>query len=266
MQLTQAQIENFKSVDDSLPFEVGPITCLVGKNESGKTALLQALYCLNPVVDAAGRYVPLEYPRRRWSQYKERAQDSPDNVLTTTWTIEDSDRQVIESLLGSGALTQHTVTITKGYENVLDWSNLVIDEKAVVDHFIDAADLHTEEAERVRLAQDVPELLKILGQSEVPSERETKLVQRIEEVVGAHTVVHVVVDLLSDRLPKFVYFAEYDRLPGQVSITDLLQRKTQDSTTLSMRGPYLSCVARPCRYPGRCAKRHDGVRAPDRRA
>ena len=36
------------------------ITCLVGKNESGKTALLQALNKLNPIADADGQFAELD--------------------------------------------------------------------------------------------------------------------------------------------------------------------------------------------------------------
>jgi predicted ATP-dependent endonuclease of OLD family len=39
-------------------------TCLVGKNEAGKTALLKALYRLNPIVETEGRFdVTDDYPR-----------------------------------------------------------------------------------------------------------------------------------------------------------------------------------------------------------
>lgn len=76
MKLTEARVENFKCVDDSTPFKIGPITCLVGKNEAGKTALLEALYRLNPIVEADAHFASLEYPRRRWSEYKERAADN----------------------------------------------------------------------------------------------------------------------------------------------------------------------------------------------
>jgi predicted ATP-dependent endonuclease of OLD family len=48
MKLTSAQIKNFRSIDDSSEFTVGELTCFVGKNESGKTALLQALEKINP--------------------------------------------------------------------------------------------------------------------------------------------------------------------------------------------------------------------------
>ena len=43
MRLSKVQIREFQSIQDSTEIEVGPITCLVGKNESGKTAVLKAL-------------------------------------------------------------------------------------------------------------------------------------------------------------------------------------------------------------------------------
>lgn len=49
MKLTKVRITNFQCIHDSTEFDIGDITCLVGKNESGKTALLKALYRLNPI-------------------------------------------------------------------------------------------------------------------------------------------------------------------------------------------------------------------------
>ena len=43
MKLLTAHVSNFRSAEDSEEFEVGPVTCLVGKNESGKSAILLAL-------------------------------------------------------------------------------------------------------------------------------------------------------------------------------------------------------------------------------
>src|SRR6516164_998947 len=63
MQLRKVRISNFKSVEDSNEFMIDRLTCRVGKNESGKTALLQALYRLNPYeADAAGYDKVEEYP------------------------------------------------------------------------------------------------------------------------------------------------------------------------------------------------------------
>ena len=234
MKLREVRVENFKCVEDSMPFKVGPITCLVGKNEAGKTALLQALYRLNPVVEADADFVALEYPRRRWSEYKERAKDDPDNVLTTNWAVEEADKMAIEEVLGPGTFAQETVTIRKGYGNTCLWPDLIVNEEKVVEHFIDTAGLHIEEADRLRPALDIQVLLTALKKIEAPSERETKMAELIKKVFGSNTAITTAANLLEKRLPQFVYFANYDRLPGQISITDLLRRKARDPASLSM--------------------------------
>ncbi len=39
MKLSKVKVTEFQSIIDSNEFEVGDITCLVGKNEAGKTAI-----------------------------------------------------------------------------------------------------------------------------------------------------------------------------------------------------------------------------------
>jgi len=48
MKLTKVRVQNYRSVEDSEEFEIGDLTCLVGKNEAGKTALLSAMRGLKP--------------------------------------------------------------------------------------------------------------------------------------------------------------------------------------------------------------------------
>ena len=48
MKLESVQVANFRSVDNSEKFTIGQVTCLVGKNEAGKSAILLALAALNP--------------------------------------------------------------------------------------------------------------------------------------------------------------------------------------------------------------------------
>ena len=49
MKLTKAHVTNFRCILDSNEVEIGETTCLVGKNEAGKTAFLKALEGLRSV-------------------------------------------------------------------------------------------------------------------------------------------------------------------------------------------------------------------------
>ncbi|HSY99634.1 MAG TPA: AAA family ATPase [Terriglobales bacterium] len=56
MKLKSVHVREYKSILDSTKFETGDVTCLVGKNESGKTAVLEALSHLNPVIEAKAKF------------------------------------------------------------------------------------------------------------------------------------------------------------------------------------------------------------------
>jgi predicted ATP-dependent endonuclease of OLD family len=43
MHLVSVRIQDFRCIEDSTEFPIADVTCLVGKNESGKTAILKAL-------------------------------------------------------------------------------------------------------------------------------------------------------------------------------------------------------------------------------
>ncbi len=63
MRLRSFQVKKFRNVVDSGEIAVEEqVTCLVGKNEAGKSALLEALYLLNPAYDDTFN-VDEQYPR-----------------------------------------------------------------------------------------------------------------------------------------------------------------------------------------------------------
>src|SRR5665811_1755196 len=71
MLLRNAHVTLYRSVEDSDEFNVeSDVTCLVGKNESGKTAVLQALYKLNPVEKSAVFDEVIDFPSRLTRQRK----------------------------------------------------------------------------------------------------------------------------------------------------------------------------------------------------
>ncbi len=71
MKLTKVRVTEFQSIQDSTEFDIDDVTCLVGKNEAGKTALLKALYRLKPIIEGDGRIdVTDDYPSRSVVDYE----------------------------------------------------------------------------------------------------------------------------------------------------------------------------------------------------
>ena len=132
MKLTKVRITEFQSIQDSTEFEVGDITCMVGKNEAGKTALLKALYRLNPIIEADGKFdVTDDYPRRTVTNYEFDIEDgrrSPAQVVQATYALDPEDIAAVKEIPGSERLQgeQPTVTIRKGYSNEIAFGEFEI--------------------------------------------------------------------------------------------------------------------------------------------
>ena len=92
MKLYKIHVKEFKSIWDSNEFEIDRLACLVGKNEAGKTALLEALYRLNPIVESDGNFdVTNDYPRAEVEDYQQdidRKKRTPATVIKATFKLE----------------------------------------------------------------------------------------------------------------------------------------------------------------------------------
>lgn len=226
MQLVKARVQNFKCVEDSGEFAIDRVTCLIGKNESGKTALLEALYKLGPVETDKASFDEEEFPRRHLSTYRQRQQREPANVLTTTWELEPDDVVKIEGIVGPAALKSTQVVVTKGYDNVVHWA-LALDEAVVVANLLQGADLDAPERSPLSKAESVKGLLSDLKSVETPSDKQTVLLQQLTITFPHGDAEAIVRNALTARLPRFVYFSVYHQLPGRVALNDLKQKKAE---------------------------------------
>ncbi len=97
MKLKTARIQNYRSIRDTGDFEVEAAkTILVGPNEAGKTAVLQALQQINPP-KGVKPFDPLrDYPRAKYNDISTKKVD-PKNVpvATVTFTLDEADLAVL---------------------------------------------------------------------------------------------------------------------------------------------------------------------------
>lgn len=235
MFLRSVRIKNYKCIEDTGVFRLDKVTCLVGKNESGKSAILEALYKLNPVVADEGDFDDvIEYPRRRWSLYREKRETDPDIVLETVWELDDSDQEILTEKFGNKALSTKEVTITKGYDNTLNWE-ISYNEGNILKYVLENSGLYKEEVDALKEISTIEELIAYLEGKSNRSERENLFLENLIKTFPKKTVFSGVKNILQNRLPKFVYFPNYERMRGRVALHDLVNRKKQNKLDLSDR-------------------------------
>lgn len=223
MKLINAHVVNYRSVEDSGVFDVEPdVTCLIGKNESGKTAILRALYRLNPVEKSATFNETIDYPSKRSRDRKDIKGFIP--AVKATFELTDAEVELVAEHFGSEALTSRLIRVEKGYRKG-GYFQIDFDELKMVSHLVNRLDPTSREAIKpTETIEDFTEALREL--SDLPTAA-TKLLEQLDEWGGtAWDCLH---SILSPKLPKFVYFDDYDSMPGKVSIPDLIHRRDKSA-------------------------------------
>ena len=229
MKLNTVQIRQFQSIQDSSKFEIGDVTCLVGKNEAGKTALLRALYHLNPIHETDGNFdVTDDYPRGTVEDYRDAVaagEREPATVVKATYELESQDIAAVKKAFGPQCLRDDrpTVTLSKGYSNERTFDGLSVDERAALEHVIRDAGLPVQLSDQLLALDGVDDMKASLAQAEQTeaSQRLAPTLQNISEDRVAGTVYSRILEPL---LPKFLYFDEYYQIKGQDNLDALKGR------------------------------------------
>lgn len=231
MQLVDVRIKNYKCILDSETFTVDQMTCLVGKNESGKSAILQALYKLNPV-DKEDIYDALyEYPKMYQTDFE--AGEIPDGntVLISHWKFTENEITEIDALFGSGFVTKSTiVTITNGYDNHRSWSFEPNFEKLFTKKTADFAFGDPDRAQITKF-DSISDIRTQLNQLSVLSDAEQSFKDWFDEAFPNDKLDTFSEKYLLKYLPKFSYFAEYQKLPGKIAINRFISRSNSGQLT-----------------------------------
>lgn len=169
MKLTEAHATNYRNIIDADPVAIGQVTCLVGKNEAGKSAFLKALEGIRSTDPEFNEYGKVtNYPRRMLSEYGKDYGEGEARVMRSKWKLEPADVVAVAAVFGDKALTSDEVAISKSYEQTNTNWEVGFADKAALDYLVDKYKLVDEDRIVLSAAsttQKAAEALESLGKS-----------------------------------------------------------------------------------------------------
>jgi len=239
MRLKDIRVERFRNILDSgsVPID-GAITCLVGKNESGKTNLLQALHTLNPAL--GDRQIDEDqYPR--WLQKTDQRSGKYAEAvpISATFELDLADEDEIKGIYGDGVLRSTEWTCSRKYDGQLYWT-VEVDERAACKAFEERHGLSS-------LPHDLPSLKARLTSFAQTTEPDAAGVEQPSGLAVKATTAKASADFLypgdqvagavggslAKLMPKFFYFDSYSEMKGRTEIAPLINALiTETESTL----------------------------------
>lgn len=233
MRLIKAHATNYRNIVDSNEVDIGQTTCLVGKNEAGKSAFLKALEGLRSTDSQFTDYGKIEnYPRRYLADYDERHADGDARVMQTLWELDEADIKAVEAELGQGALQGSRIGVAKTYgADTTSW-DIVVNDERVIEHLSKLAGLTEEDAAPISAAKTTVKVHEALAGVAARTPSQESLMTTIGKW-RKHRAVLRAIDILSARMPRFMYFSHYDRMSGALSVNKLTQDKQSGAALTS---------------------------------
>ena len=221
MMLKRIHVTHFRSVDDCEEFDVDPVTCLVGKNEAGKSALLLALAALNP-----NEATPValdrerDYPRRHLVRYEQIHGETEAKVIKTTWELDEAEVQEIAEDVGEHVLKSPLVKVSRRYGTEVE-VDAQIDYTASLKNHYRLFALSAPEQSVLKSPNTVTDLLGRLNGLTSPTEKHVKLRDYLAKKGSVRLRVS---KRVKQALPSFMYVSSYDRMDGAIQIEETLGR------------------------------------------
>lgn len=266
MKLKSFHVYNFRSINDSGSIDISRITALIGRNESGKSNLLLALYSLKSPEDFNELNRIKNFPRhKRLEECNEETK-----VVSTIWELDKEEQEKLSEIWPRAKkVAQVEVGRYYGKKWWVSFIGIAAQEfdqseiekkvrkivpavKAVASKLEDATKTKLEKAadvfktainpklDRIAWAQEASNALSALRQalasadvelSDVQEQHVIDLEKLTESITGDRDVKGKAEQWIFDKMPVFIYLDEYPELSGHQNILELLQRRQQGKLT-----------------------------------
>ncbi|MBT9141414.1 MAG: DNA replication and repair protein RecF [Dehalococcoidia bacterium] len=259
MKLTAFRVLTYRCVNDSGWIDVDRLTVLVGKNQSGKTALLRALHKFNPFQDD-----PYNMDRE-WPRGKRRNRDATAPAVMVRFKFSEEETETLFNL--AGTQVPGSVEISRAYSGTRAFTfldtfnpdNTKAQELAAkvreMARLVDAGCSETfragvqryvQELERLasghdfaglngRLQSAEQQLASTVSSEEPAAAKDQGVLQQITQTAGTlaqtcpnSSIQTMLQDQITKWLPVFVYMDDYRRYRGSTFLNHLKERQNRN--------------------------------------
>lgn len=264
MKLKAVTIGMYRNFVEHQRIDVEPdVTCLVGKNESGKTTILKALHRLNPANGTDNTFdLTTEYPRWRLApDRRSNPQLDQARPIVAEFSLTEEDRPELEERFGVRIPDNCICSASRTYANTKS-VQLRCSLRDAVALVANDTGLPQEDLERMPLQGTLPEVsaaaralakeYRQTGESGLAKTATTFAVALEQYVilVSGEGVTDDHTEALWARLPKFFYFSTYDTLPGEANLSELSTNITQKKALSPPHRTLVALLAHAGEEPG----------------
>src|SRR5215469_5854750 len=235
MRLEAVTIQRYRNFVDAQRIQIEPdVTCLVGKNEAGKTTILKAMHRLKPANGSDVKFdLTTEYPR--WRLARDRRNDpglAGTDPLRAEFSLNPAERDEFSKLFGVDLPEETRCYALRTYANDhAIWLECTVAQAVrTVSGQVGLAD-----DDLAALPQDGPLSEVVAAARELAKEHrgsgDKPRAATVTTFANEAEKYHVLTDdedpdteqakALWERLPHFFYFSDYHTLPGETNLTGL---------------------------------------------
>lgn len=249
MRLSKARIQKYRSIRDTGYFDIEPAkTIFVGQNESGKTAIFQALQQLNPPDGVAPFNELRDYPRSEYNDVTTKKVDPKDiSVVEGFFSLDDADKEdipesfhnciyVLEKRYGGGSYhrlenapaPKKYVDLKRDLSRISAFVDSNIPEgtikpsvelSAITEKWNDNTIISTQKA--IKLKEWLDKIIIYINED---NEVVEKLHKNLINICELEKTREDVLKELHTRIPTFVLYSNYFRVKPIIHLEHLAQR------------------------------------------
>ena len=237
LKLVKVKINKYKSFVKEQEIRIDDrITTLVGKNESGKTAFLEALAKIN-YFEKDNQFklnTVLDYPRNELNKFLNSNADC--EAIRCTFEIDDKLLKNIENEIGKDVFTVRTFSYAISFRGKTTWFDLKVDEAKFLAQFLQKYEMNDRLRLQLERVTTIKELLEEWKEKKA-DDTLTRIVNDLNKEIISKSYKwdnkikgFIAKHYLKPAIPKFWYFDEYYLLPSRININLLKNNTTEDDS------------------------------------